>query len=266
MYLACEDRAATLASPLGLSLPREPQQGPWLWEKKPRPLKGAHSFLPGPRHPGPHPACVHTGPQAGGRSSVWAGSERLSELPQGTQQSSSRPRGGALHLPAPQPLTRVPQHDSWGSGHFWPLLLSRSWEPHMGCGGGHGMSPLQRLTSPPRSPSALGCGLLPGEAFWIFMEPVEIPDYGEASLVREDPWNSASPSGDRRSAGGSGVCLHGDLHAPNSTHRVMISLALYTCWDPSQLPSGPLSQHLLPWAPDANSSSSREFTVNASAQ
>lgn len=97
----------------------------------------------------------------------------------------------------PQLLTRVPPFGSWGSGHFWPMLLSRSWEPHTGHGRGHGMSLLQRLTSRPRPPSALGCGLLPGEAFWTFLEPVEIPDYGEPSLVREGPWNSASPSGDR---------------------------------------------------------------------
>ena len=132
--------------------------------------------------------CVSTlAPRAGGRSSGWRGSERLSECPQGTRQSprqagpGCRPRGWALHPPPPQLLTRVPQLGSWGSGHSWPVLLSRSWEPHTGRGGGHGMSPLQKLTSCPRSPPALGSGLLPGEAFWTFLEPVEIPDYGEAS-------------------------------------------------------------------------------------
>lgn len=174
---------------------------------------------------------------------MWSGSERLSERPQGTRQSprhavpGGRPGGWALHPHHPQLPTRVPQRGSWGSGHSRPVLLSRSWEPHTGRGSGHGMSPLQRLTSRPPSPPALGSGLLPGEAFWTFLEPVEIPDYGEASLVREEPWNSASPSGDRLASrwewcmcawGSPRTAFHPPSHdQPGSLHPLVPSHSTY---------------------------------------
>ena len=109
--MACEERAATLASPLGPSLPREPQQGPWLWEKKPRPLKGEHIFLPGPRHPGPHPAHVHTGPQ--GRSALlcvgWL--REAERAPQGCTVGQKQNQAYTLSVliphAGPQPLSRV---------------------------------------------------------------------------------------------------------------------------------------------------------------
>lgn len=70
------------------------------------------------------------------------------------------------------------------------------------------------------------------------LEPVEIPDYGEPSLVREEPWNSASPSGDRPVSRRKAVCVCMVTSTHSVPPTVVISLALYTCWDPSLLPAG----------------------------
>ena len=88
---------ATLASPLGPSLPREPQQALWLREKKPCPLKGELRFHLGPRYADSHSARVHSGPY-GRWALLWV--EKLGEAERASPGHTAEPQTGRAGMQA----------------------------------------------------------------------------------------------------------------------------------------------------------------------